>query len=598
MTGGDAPSRLRTLLAGIAHAPMRFPVSLGCALLWAALTIADTHNIDPFDRLLRQQIQVFLLLGFFASLTAKLFAEGRDWPARRWLPLTLAALALPALAVFTGAQGREAFEGPAFLFMGPGLVLLMTVAPFIRRGAVDHALWQFNFWSWTSAAFGLLVALALAIGLSTGYRAVEVLFEADLPSRLWTDTWILCMSVVWPWQTLAGVPGALAPRDEDYCPRWAVHVISWVLLPIALAYLLLLYGFAAKTTVQWALPRGTISWLVAGFAGFGLAVWMAAWPLRRTGNPLVRLYHRFFHAALFVPVALLAVGTGERVADYGITEPRYGLILLALWLGGIAVYGVSKRPPRLAAAPLAFGLMLVAGALGPWGAGAISLRSQLGQLEAMLGETGHMVGGRIEPYAGRAEFEQSKRISSIVRYLSAGSRKDALRTWVEDSGGRWPATGDAEAIVTALGPDYVDRYENARDTETFHYEIDEAAAVNVDGYDVVGRFNIYARGSIVTLRTGRRDTEYKLSIAGDEPSVLVTATDGSQARLDLGEMISVLESGFDDREGDARRSAMTAEELGDGLAARLELHALGGHRERGEPRLDRAAGWILIARPR
>ena len=103
--------------------------------------------------------------------------------------------------------------------------------------------------------------------------------------------------------------------------------------------------------MTWNLPRGTIGWLVGGFAAFGLAVWSAAYPMRESGNPLVRLYCRYFHFALFVPVLLLAAGVGARVAEYGVTEKRYALVLLTAWLAGIAMYGVLRRPVRLTVAP-------------------------------------------------------------------------------------------------------------------------------------------------------------------------------------------------------------------------------------------------------
>lgn len=592
MISADMHSRLRALMAGMARAPMRFPVTLCCAFLWAALTIADQHGFEPFERTVRQQLQVFLILGFFASLAAKLFCEGRRWPPRIWLPLGIAALALPALAVF------GTVESPAFLFMGPGLVLLMTVAPFARRDAVDHALWQFNFWSWTSAAFGLLVAVLLAGGLSAAFRAVEILFDADIPGSVWEDTWIIALSVVWPWQTLAGVPGALEPRDEDYCPRWVGHVISRLLVPIALVYLLLLYGYTAKTAIQWELPRGTISWLVAGFAGFGLAVWMAAWPLRNAGNPLVRAYHRFFHPALFVPVALLAIGIAERVGDYGITESRYGLILLALWLGGIALYGTVRRPARLAAAPLAFGLMLVVGSVGPWGAGAVSLRSQLGQLEKVLTDAGYLVDGRLEPYAGHADFEQSKRVSSIVRYLATDDKKGVLKAWLADAGATTTAVDNSSAIVAALGLDYVGPWDDAPDSKSFAYDIGEVRAVATHGFDLAARFDVYPPGAVVTLSTGEDGADYKLYALGDDATMLLAAPDGAQIRLDLGGLIRTLQSDFGKRNAAPSRSAMSLEEAGDRLAVRLLLHSLGGHWKDNAPRLDHASGWILIARGR
>lgn len=303
-------------LRALAAAPMRFPVPLLCAVIWAGVTIAREYRFVLNDRELLWQIQAFLLLCLFLSLSIKLFAESRNWTFVRWLPLTAGALGLLALAMFIGPQPSNAYESPAFLFMGPGLILLTIVAPFLRRGAENYPIWDFNFKSWTSAAFGLLVALVLAFGAVAALAALEELFGLRL-NKLYFDVWIICLSVIWPWQTLAGVPGGFGAAKEEYCPRWITYLIGWMLVPLALLYLVLLYAFAVKITVQWSLPQGQIGWLVGGFAGFGLAVWHAAHPLRETGNRLVRSYVRFLHPALLVPVVLLAVGVGARVAEIG-----------------------------------------------------------------------------------------------------------------------------------------------------------------------------------------------------------------------------------------------------------------------------------------
>ena len=145
----------------------------------------------------------------------------------------------------------------------------------------------------------------------------------------------------------------LTPSAKSHASGYPFSLQS-LLVPLALIYLVLLFGFAAKSLATWDLPRGTVGWLVGGFAAFGLAVWSAVWPFRETGNRLARLYHRYFHYALVVPVILLAIGVGVRVAEYGITEKRYALILMTVWLGGIALYGIFARPARLAIAPAAF----------------------------------------------------------------------------------------------------------------------------------------------------------------------------------------------------------------------------------------------------
>lgn len=441
-------------LAALAAAPLRFPIPLACAVLWAGITITHEHGFGYTYLLPLEQIQVFLILGLFLSLSAKLFAESRSWTIIRWLPLSAVALGLLAPILFLGPQARSGYASPAFLFMGPGLILLMIVAPFLRRGAENHLIWIFNFKSWTSAAFGLLIALVLAFGMMAMLGALKALFGLNISRSLFWDVWVLCLGVIWPWQTLAGVPGSFGEASEEYCPRWITYLISWLLAPLALIYLALLYTFTAKITIQWTLPEGQVGWLVGGFAGFGLAVWHAAHPLRESGNTLARLYTHFFHATLFVPIALLAVGVGTRVAEYGVTENRYALILLTLWLAGIAVHGVVARTPRLNVAPISFAVLLVLASFGPWGAAAVSLHSQFTQLDALLVEAGVLRDGKLSKPANSVDFELAKRVSSVVDYLNRPERRQVLSAYLKDGGLELTPTYRSDHIVAALGMEY------------------------------------------------------------------------------------------------------------------------------------------------
>ena len=70
----------------LVHTALRFPVPLACAVAWTFVTVGDMDNYNYENGQARNLIQGFLVLGFFLSLSIKLFAESRLWTARRWLP--------------------------------------------------------------------------------------------------------------------------------------------------------------------------------------------------------------------------------------------------------------------------------------------------------------------------------------------------------------------------------------------------------------------------------------------------------------------------------------------------------------------------------
>lgn len=592
MTDATGFSPFRNMLSGLLRAPLRFPVTLACAAAWAGVTMADVHDVGGITWENVDQWQVLFISGLFLSLAATLFAEGRSWDKLRSLGLAAAALAFTGLVVYLQADS-DVWESPGFYLLTPGGILAMIVAPFLRRGADDRAVWDFNLASGLSILFGLIVAVGLGLGTMAVLGGLDILFGLDIDDNLYQDTWIVCMSVIWPWQTLAGIPGACDEPADKAPPRWVAYIVSWMLIPLALIYLLLLYGFAVKVLVTWELPQGTVGWLVGGFAAFGLAVWSAAWPFRETGNRLARLYHRFFHYALVVPVFLLAVGVGVRIAEYGITEKRYGLILLTLWLGGIALYGILARPARLAIAPAAFAAMLIAGAAGPWGATSVSIRSQMNQLESMLAEAGILIDGKINPEEGVAGPKEVKRISSIVRYLRRGGRRDDLHAWLEDAGAKPAGNEDSEALLALMGLDYVEEWE---DEGYFSYSVGEPTTVDISGFDIAHNMDF---GDDGTTEIGAGDSGPRYTVARNSGILSITEIGHRANRVSfdlnaLAEQLRPVELNYNDPDS---TKAMTLEATENGLRARLYVKSMNGRRNGfGTSDLDYGSGLLLIGR--
>ena len=591
MTDAAGFSPFKNLFSGLMRAPLRFPLPLACAAAWAAVTIARTHRWIDMSWDETGVWQVFLLGSLFLSLAATLFAEGRGWNRLRTLGAAAAALGFAGLVSYL-SDGRDAWESPAFYLLVPGAALLMIVAPFLRRGANDRAVWDFNLASWLSVLFGLIVAVGLGLGVTAVLGGLETLFSLDIPSKLYEDNWIVCMSLIWPWQTLAGIPGQCDEPSTETPPRWAEYLVSWMLIPLATIYLALLYAFAAKSLAVWDLPRGTVGWLVGGFAAFGLAVWSAAYPFRETGNRLARLYSRWFHYALIVPALLLTVGVGVRVAEYGITEKRYALILLTLWLGGIALYGILARPARLAVAPVAFGLLLIAGAIGPWGATPVSIRSQLNQLETMLAEAGFMVDGKIHPGQGLAGPPEAKRISSIVRYLRRGGRRDDLVAWMKSAGVKPTGDENSAALLALMGLDYIDEWEN---NNYFSYSVGEPTTVDISGFNVAHNLNFGDDGeTTISVDGGPR---YLISRNGGILSVTEVDRPANRIAFDLdalAETLQPLDLNYNDPDSTA---AMTLNASQNGLRARLYVESMNGNRTGfGNNQIDYGSGLLLIGR--
>ncbi|MDH3920126.1 MAG: DUF4153 domain-containing protein, partial [Rhodospirillales bacterium] len=509
-------SSLGAVLSGLVKTAARFTLPLGCALAWAAIAIGLEHGVDRGETKFAEQFQVLFVLGFFWTLAAKLFAERRGWPALWHLPLAAAGLALLVLRVFTGPQTWDPFSNPTVLLLGPGMVLLIIVAPFLSAKSDDAALWDFNRAGWVSAAFGLLVATIVGIGLSLAFGAVEELF-VKLPNHVYPDTWIFCMSVIWPWQALSGIPRGFQRPEGDFCPRWLAFLIGYLLVPLVLLYLLILYVYMAKILVQWELPKGQVGFMVSGYGTFGVATHLLAYPLRDSGSRLVRVFHRHFHHALYAPILLLVVAVGVRISDYGITENRYALLLFAIWLLAMALYFTLRTRRRHILVPLSLALLLLAASFGPWGAVGLSTYSQMARLERLLAAGSVLVEGRIVPAKQPAEREQMQRISALVDYFWDSGKLEILRGRLAEDGVKIQRDTDKFKIMASLGLEY---FSQRDDPSYFAFGAAREDTLDVSDFDILSSLTFSSTIS------------HELAVEGSD-RIYVVAFDSEAGRLSV-----------------------------------------------------------------
>ncbi len=315
------------------------------------------------------------------------------------------------------------------------------------------------------------------------------LFGLEVSDALWGDLWAISFALVWPSLALSAVPAHYSEPPAGYGPAWIRVLAGTILVPIASAYLLLIYAYALYILARWTLPRGSVAIVVCGFAAMGVATHLIAFPWRNTGHRWLRLYHRYFYPSLFLPIALLAVAVAIRVGDYGITEERYFLILIVAWLAFAALHCALKGR-RLVVVPASLAVLLILASFGPWGAVSVSARSQVARLEAVLGETGILVEGRVARTGESIPFEDRQRISAIVSYLADTGKQSAIAPWFE--GGDFDAGASADDNLAAMGVTLVREWE---DESQFTDQVTRPRAIEVAGFEVLTEERFWARTS-------------------------------------------------------------------------------------------------------
>ena len=325
-------------------------------------------------------------------------------------------------------------NGTQYFLFTIGLHLLVAFAPFYGKSEMN-GFWQFNKTLFLRFLLSVLYSGVLYLGLALALLALTMLFNVNIKKEQYGQLWFFLAGIFNTWFFLAGIPKNMDELDSitDY-PKGLKIFTQFVLLPLVAIYLLILDAYGIKIIIQWELPKGWVSWLVNAFSVFGILSLLLIWPIRNDeGNKWISTFSRWFYRALFPLIILLGVAIGKRVMQYGITENRYFVLVVALWLAGIATYFLLSKTKNIKLIPVTLCIIAFLSSFGPWGAFSVSEKSQVKRLEKLLTEEKILVDGKIIKATDTISDKNGRQIASIVHYLHDHHSFDNIKHWFNEN---------------------------------------------------------------------------------------------------------------------------------------------------------------------
>jgi hypothetical protein len=258
---------------------------------------------------------------------------------------------------------------------------------------------------------------------------------------------------------------------------------------------------------------------------------------------------KWFYAALIPLDVMLLLAIGLRISNYGITEARYVVLILGLWLTGITFYFVLSKAKNIKMIPSSLCAVAFLASFGPWGALSISEKSQIARLESFLTKNQILVSGKITKDHAQVTFEDSKEISSIVRYLNDVHGYAGIEQWFDvnlDTVGKNGADTITYAyryqtppLVTQLmGVKYIDQWHTEQNS--FHnFTSVRSGALNLDGYSFLVPFENF--GFPETTRTVKVGT-IECNLRYNHKRLLVSVSTEQEADSITFELIPLIDA--------------------------------------------------------
>lgn len=380
--------RLSRLVPDLSETLARFPIPALISVLVFIYAELDVANVVSDGTEAGNYVYLGAAAAFLAAGAAHYFGQSRN--LSKLTEIIIAALAAIAAGILAyWDMGLRS----SHLFLFAGLVPLLMISGFLRADAKQGALWLFNLRLGLAVLLAIVVGLVFAGGVSAILESLKFLFEVDIPWRSHEHVWAAAAALIAPLYGLSLAPTrldeevTLATTRDTLLERGVSVLVNYVLVPIVVIYTIILHAYAVKILIDQALPKGQIGLMVTIFALGGTASWLIAWPWRETGTWLLRFFMRYWFWFTIVPVVLLAVAIWERIATYGVTPDRYGIVIVAIWLAIVTLYlAIRRNRADMRVLLGSFALLVLIGSTGPWGANSVSIGSQFSRLVDFLGK--------------------------------------------------------------------------------------------------------------------------------------------------------------------------------------------------------------------
>ena len=216
--------------------------------------------------------------------------------------------------------------------MSVGLHLLAAVLPY---AGVDepNGFWQYNRALFLRFLTAGIYSAVLFVGLALALAALDNLLGVSVPEESYFRLLATIAFVFNTWFFVAGVPPDL-PALEAYTdyPKGLRVFAQFILVPLVIVYLLIVTAYLGRVIVTRVWPSGWTGYLVSALATVGILAILLVHPERdRKDQPWIEIYARWFYVGLFPSIIMLLLAIWQRLGQYGITERRYLLSVLALW---------------------------------------------------------------------------------------------------------------------------------------------------------------------------------------------------------------------------------------------------------------------------
>lgn len=381
-------TKFREIIGKAGDVIFRYPMVLVIALLTAggAIYMAETSSSET-SFFTYSKVTMCLGLGISLLFALKMLSQRIG---KAFLLEICGVIFLIGFYFIFPDEKKEFIETHGYIIAITFLLshLLVSFVPFLDNNK------ELNFWQYNKNLFVNIFLTAIFTGVLAGgvqlaVLAVDKLFDFDFNDKLYADLFFFFAIFGSCFIFLLFNEKGLGYLEKDgKYPVILKFFTQFILIPLLFIYVIILYFYSFKILINWQLPRGWVSYLVLAYSIVGILALLLVHPLKENNTKSwVKIFSKVFYFTIIPLIILLFTAIFTRILEYGYTEPRYFVLLLALWLLSIVIYFIFKKNSSIKFIPISLFAFGVFALIFPYlNAFSVSKRSQKSELLKLLNE--------------------------------------------------------------------------------------------------------------------------------------------------------------------------------------------------------------------
>lgn len=423
---------LKNMLQSLYNSVKRFPVTISLSTLTTVLVIMA---IEAAKIKTGNLSEVYIRLGMATALGIPISLLFK-FVFERVEKLSLGAKVSSYILGGVFLVLYYLFWLPDFEMLAITRYLGVTMALYLLALAAPYCYHRANFEIYitrliTRFIITLVFAGVLQMGLYAILTTLNRLLGVAIYPNLYLYIWITILGVFAPVHFLGGVPSSNLDR-RDF-PEVLKVLLVYIIMPLLAIYTSILYIYFAKIiiTLQW--PVGLVGHLVLWYAVISTITIFLVTPLEKE-NKWVKTFVFWFTKVVLPLLVMMFFSLGKRIEAYGVTENRYYVLILGLWVLGTMLYWNFSRRRKNIILPLSLAILALISVCGPFSAYAISIRSQTNRFYNIVTKYDMLRDEKLKTPKTEISDPDKKEINEIIKYFQSNHTLKDLKYLPEDFG--------------------------------------------------------------------------------------------------------------------------------------------------------------------